>query len=580
MDIHVKRFVILAAVGASLFSIQSTAAQQQRSGAAANRPGANNENASRSPADPAVGRATQLIKQGKYPAAITELDAAIKADRKSAKAFVWRGFASNRIGLFSEAIEDCSQALQLEPKNTFAFLTRGYAYFMSGDNGRALADYNAAGAIDPSAPGPFSFRATVYSSMGEQKRALDEVNKALEINPNYGPGYGTLGFIYTKLQQYEKALAVLNKANQLNPHSFGNLFNRGVAYLGLGNNELALADFNNSILLAPRIARSYISRGRIFLGKGDYDAAIKDFNEAIRLQPQNVFALIQRARAYELSRNLKEARTDFQTILGLEPSNGVAIAGSERIEAKIAALTGGPAPVKDHSGARIALVIGNSHYKDVDPLANPERDAKLVADALKRAGFEKVQLLIDATRESLAAALKAFAADAAGADWALVYFAGHGIEVDGSNYLVPTDVKYENDDDIPKESIALDQILNAVGAASKLRLVILDACRENPFVAEMKGKAVSAAGRGLARIEPESGTLVAFATKHGHLATDGTGENSPFAASLVKRISTPGLEISQLFRLVHDDVYASTGQQQEPFTYGQLSAQEFFFKAR
>ena len=109
-----------------------------------------------------------------------------------------------------------------------------------------------------------------------------------------------------------------------------------------------------------------------------------------------------------------------------------------------------------------------------------------------------------------------------------------------------------------------------------VRLVVLDACRENPF-AEKKSLSV---GRGLARIEPESGTLVAFATKHGHLATDGAGDNSPFTTSLIRRMDAPGLEINQLFRLVHDDVYASTGKKQEPCTYGQLSAQGFYFKAR
>jgi uncharacterized caspase-like protein len=189
-------------------------------------------------------------------------------------------------------------------------------------------------------------------------------------------------------------------------------------------------------------------------------------------------------------------------------------------------------------------------------------------------------LMIDATRDGLADALKSFTAEAANADWAVIYFAGHGIEVDGNNYVVPVDVKYENDADIPTESIALDQILNSVGAASKLRLVILDACRDNPFVAELTRGETSAVGRGLARIEPESGTLVAFATKHGHYATDGAGANSPFAAALVDRMPTAGLEINQLFRLVHDDVYASTNKEQEPFTYGQLSAQEFYFKAR
>ena len=140
-------------------------------------------------------------------------------------------------------------------------------------------------------------------------------------------------------------------------------------------------------------------------------------------------------------------------------------------------------------------------------LANPERDAKLLTDAFNRSGFEKVQLVIDGTRDGLLAALKSFAADAANADWAVVYYAGHGIELDGSNYLVPIDVKYEDDADIPKESLALDEILNAVGAASKLR----------PLFSTLAGKSVrggierragSGAGRGLARIEPERGRLL------------------------------------------------------------------------
>jgi uncharacterized caspase-like protein len=109
--------------------------------------------------------------------------------------------------------------------------------------------------------------------------------------------------------------------------------------------------------------------------------------------------------------------------------------------------------------------------------------------------------------------------------------------------------------------------------------VILDACRDNPFIAEMHhSEDAGSVGRGLARIEPETGTLVAFATKHGHVATDGAGEDSPFASAIAKEMETPGLEITRFFRLVHDDVVAATKNAQEPFTYGQLSATEFYFK--
>ena len=140
-------------------------------------------------------------------------------------------------------------------------------------------------------------------------------------------------------------------------------------------------------------------------------------------------------------------------------------------------------------------MIGNSHYKGIDKLANPERDATLLYDAFRRLGFEQVQLVIDGSRAATVLALKSFAEAAANADWAVVYYAGHGIEFDGSNYLVPVDVKYDQDADIPKESVALDQVLNAVAGAAKFRLVILDACRENPFVPEMTKSDNSTIGR-------------------------------------------------------------------------------------
>jgi tetratricopeptide (TPR) repeat protein len=528
----------------------------------------------------AVGRARALIKDAKYQEALSELNAAIAQNQNSDAAYGWRGFIYMRMGRFSEAMPDFDRALSINPKNAQVLINRGFAFYGMKDNGRGLADLNAATEIDPSLPGAFAFRGLIYSDMGEQDRALTELNKAIQLNPNYPVSYANLGSVYNKLQQYDKAVAAYDQALQRDPHALGSLSGRGFAYLSLGEPDRALADLNQALQINPKYTRVLNNRGRIYLDKGQYETAIKDFNDILSVDPQNVAALLQRAKAFEQSRNLSGARADFQAALNIIPSHGVATAGLERIDGKIAAASGGKRPVIDHAGVRVALVIGNSHYKAVDTLANPERDAKLLAAAFNRSGFEKVQLVIDGTRDGLLAALKSFAADAANADWAVVYYAGHGIELDGSNYLVPIDVKYENDADIPKESLALDEILNAVGAASKLRLVILDACRENPFVAELKGAQTSGAGRGLARIEPESGTLVAFATKHGHLATDGAGEDSPFATALVQRIAMPGLEISQMFRLVHDDVYAGTDKKQEPFTYGQLSAQGFYFKAR
>jgi tetratricopeptide (TPR) repeat protein len=545
---------------------------QAAMGNAAGRPHGSPPGQKRSAAGPAVGRARALIEQGKFAAAITELDQAVKQDPQFAFAFAWRGTAKSRMGQFSEAMPDLNEALRLDPRNVLALVQRGYGFFLLRDNGKALADLNAAGEIDASAPGPYAFRGLVYSDMGEQERALTELNKALKLNPDFAVAHGGIGGVYNKQQEYEKALLAFNKALALAPRHVPSLSGRGFTYFSLGEYDRAIADLNESIKLISKFSRPYVNRGRSYLAVGNLPAAIADFNEALRLEPKNMTALLQRALAFERSRELEKARTDLQAALGIAPSHPVAVAGLERIDTKL----GATRPSNERSGGRIALVIGNSKYESFDSLANPKRDAELVADALGKSGFQSVKLLTDASRETLSAALQAFSNDSKNANWAVVYFAGHGIELDGSNYLVPVDAKFETDADIPKESVALDQILNAVSSADKMRLVVLDACRENPF-AEKKSLSV---GRGLARIEPESGTLVAFATKHGHLATDGAGDNSPFTTSLIRRMDAPGLEINQLFRMVHDDVYTSTGKKQEPFTYGQLSAQGFYFKAR
>ncbi|MGD9920876.1 MAG: caspase family protein [Pseudorhodoplanes sp.] len=227
---------------------------------------------------------------------------------------------------------------------------------------------------------------------------------------------------------------------------------------------------------------------------------------------------------------------------------------------------------------RVALVIGNSAYAHSASLPNPARDAESIAAALRQIGFTSVKTETNVTREALISALRAFQEEADRADWAIVYFAGHGMEINGVNFLLPVDAKLKRDRDAQDEAAPLDRVLSAIEGAKKLRLVILDACRDNPFVAQMqKSNATRSIGRGLARVEPEGGTLVAFAAKHGQVALDGDGDNSPFVISLLRHLGTPNVEINKLFRLVRDDVLNQTGRRQEPFVYGSLPSDDFFF---
>ena len=233
------------------------------------------------------------------------------------------------------------------------------------------------------------------------------------------------------------------------------------------------------------------------------------------------------------------------------------------------------------TGNRIALVIGNSAYKNVPALANPTRDADTIASSLRAVGFKTVQLRSDLTRETLTDALQSFAAEADKADWAVVYFAGHGLEVNGTNYLIPVDARLAVDRDVEFEAVPLDRVMSAVSGAKRLRLVLLDACRDNPFANQMRRSvATRSIGRGLTNVEPEAGTLVVYAAKHGQVALDGDGGNSPFVTALTKRMNTPGLEVRRLFDHVRDDVLEMTNRAQQPFSYGSLpGSEDYYFRA-
>jgi hypothetical protein len=237
-------------------------------------------------------------------------------------------------------------------------------------------------------------------------------------------------------------------------------------------------------------------------------------------------------------------------------------------------------PAADKETRRVALVIGNSAYANVAQLANPRNDAKLIGNALAQDGF-KVTVADDLDRSAFVNSLKNFANQAAAADWAVVYFAGHGIEMDGTNYLIPVDAKLLTDRDIEFETVPLSLIMSSVDAAHDLRVVILDACRNNPFVTGMKRNvALRDVSRGLGRIDIKSrqGTVIVYSAKPGQLAHDGDGPNSPFAIALARHLTEPGVEISKLFRFVSDDVLAATGNDQEVFQDIALPGKDFFFR--
>ncbi|AZV81012.1 peptidase C14, caspase catalytic subunit p20 (plasmid) [Parasedimentitalea marina] len=234
---------------------------------------------------------------------------------------------------------------------------------------------------------------------------------------------------------------------------------------------------------------------------------------------------------------------------------------------------------------RIALVMGMSEYQTLPSLDNTGNDAVAMAATLERIGFD-VTLSVDAGVAEIEQLLEDFSFRSEVADLALIYFAGHGIEVQGENFLIPVDAAVNSNLDVQRQSMSLKRLLSAVDRARKMRIVILDSCRNNPLgdaIALSNGTVETAAtestrgsGGGMAAADPDRGTLVAFAARDGQVALDGNGDNSPYAIALMEKMAQPGLEISLMFRQVRDSVLNQTGNLQEPHTYGSLTGVPFY----
>lgn len=229
---------------------------------------------------------------------------------------------------------------------------------------------------------------------------------------------------------------------------------------------------------------------------------------------------------------------------------------------------------------RVALVIGNAAYKHAPALANPANDAKAVTAALERLGFEVVSGF-DLGNSDLRKTVRSFADKLSGADVALFFYAGHGLQVSGENYLIPVDAAIQTEADLDFNAVKMDLVSRQMDRESKIKIVMLDACRDNPFEKQLSrsmGKTRSAAlKKGLAEINTAGGSIIAFATDPGDVALDGDGKHSPFTEALLRHIETPGVEIGLMMRRVTKDVFEGTKEKQRPWTNASLTG-EFYMK--
>ena len=542
------------------------------------------------------------------------------------------------------AIEDLNRARDVSPsKKSSAYydVHLWISYYWQnckGDFDRGIAVLNEAAAILPRDPAVYNQRANMYRDKGDYGAAIADINRSIALinnDPYRASAYNNRALILKSMGEYEKSAADFSVAIKLAPKNAKYYANRGDAWRLTGNLERALQDQDRAIELyagGPGIALGLTLRGETLRYMGDYDRALSNFNQAIRFESDFAPAYVGLGLTFERTGDFERAKSEFRTALSVSENSGrgdISKSARETAEARLAALASGapqpkilPLPIRASSttsvptlavaapvvapavakataakqGRRAALIIGNSAYQSVAALDNPRRDAQKMAAALRAVGFDDVTMAVDVSRDKMIAALRTFAAAADKADWAVVYYAGHGIEVNGVNYLIPVDAKLASDRDVLFEAMPLDQVMAAIDGAKKLKLVVLDACRDNPFASAAASASPApiavavtpsddgtrhvrtrSLGKGLGELKVQGASLVVYAAKHGQTALDGEGENSPFAVAVVQRIATPGVEINKLFRLVRDDVMEATAGRQEPYTYGSLPGREDFF---
>src|SRR5215472_797187 len=502
------------------------------------------------------------------------------APKDLAVALATRGEALANKHDYDKAIAAFSDALKSDPDNVRILEARGVAYERKGQDDLAMADYNAALQKRPNYGAPYNSRGTLYLRKGALQSAQDDFTSAIRVAPKLLVAYTNRARVETMNKEYDAALADFARAAEIDPNAPQIPLHRCVTYAAMGKFDEAFADCNGAVEKFPKNAYVLNNRADAYVAKGNPDAALKDYNTILGMYPNNVRAHAGRGQLFEKRRNLDQARADYRSAAyALTPFDEIDVARARALaQDRLAALTE-TGKGRSARTQRIALVIGNGAYRNVHALDNPPRDAKLIAASLKELGFQTVTLANDLTRDKFFETLKSFAAEAEKADWAVVYYAGHGFEIGGVNYLVPVDARLAVDKDAETEAVALEQVIATVGGARGLRLVILDACRDNPFASTMKHTLeLKLVDKGFSNIEPSAGFMVVYAAKHGETALDGEGKDSPFATALAHDLKEH-VEVRKLFDIVRDDVWTATKHGQQPFTYGSPPGREDFYFA-
>ena len=524
------------------------------------------------------------LSKGKYDSALADFNKIIELDPKNADAYNNRGVVFDRLNNKDRAIDDYAHAIAMRPGFALAFRNRARDFAGQGKLASAMDDLDQAIKIDPKYIDAYLGRADLQVRQGEWDAAVADLDKAVALNPNNFQAHqqrglalqkksyadGKSGLVERRKLDLEQSLQAYDQAVTLNPKFDGTYVDRANTLAAMDNLDGAIASLVTAINLNPNNPIAYGNRCIYLRRKKDIDGALADCSTAIRLDPGFTNAYTNRGQIFESKGDTASAIADYAKAVQVPVKYDSGQASRDAAKARLAVLAPGgvppqvtpPVQATTASGGRLALVIGNGAYAPPDQLDNPPNDARAVAQALRGIGFDVIEG-VDLDHAAMLRALTSFLFRASSARIALMYYAGHGVQIRGENYLVPTDAKLLSEATVELELINLDkQILDGLSDEARANIVILDACRINPFA--NVGKRGGRGAGGLA-IPATGGSLVAFATDPNNVAQDGEGAHSPYTAALLQYIADPNLDVLTMLRRVQIAVRTATNKEQNPY---------------
>jgi len=516
---------------------------------------------------------------------------------------------------WNEAIDAYQQATRVDPQDADAYVGLGDAYMGAGKWTEALAVYKKAVELAPQSADAQYALGDAYNTMRMHGDAFAPLVKAIQLDPTFAEAYYGVGYAYLSGEQYAKSLSFLNSAIRLKPDYEEAHYGLAVAYLSLGNQKgldderQRLVGLNSSLVKkldrdidkfkaaasealassgaplpadAARVSELVRSSTPSLVTNPRGSEPIRPSNPSVNdppasdlTRPRTQMPVVDPPASAPTTRPRTQSATEPIASDLTKPRTQSTTSSAQPADAQDALrdrqMRPNGSPTNVSSGRRLALVIGNGAYSNAPALKNPPNDARDMAARLKAFGFE-VTTGINLSQREMKRLIRGFGLTLKAGGAGLFYYAGHGVQSKGHNYLIPTDADIQSEAEVEDFGVDVNLVLNFMDEAQNgLNIVILDACRDNPF-----GRSMRSTSNGLAQVDAPTGTLIAYATAPGRVASDGSGQNGLYTSELLRQMSVVGLSATEMFMRVRAEVMKQTGNKQVPWEASSLVGVFYF----